>query len=183
MSPLGYATDVLSNGGIIACPTESIWGLSCDPDNDGAIRRLLELKNRPLSYGFILVAADISQFSHYMHALSPALRQKLRRSWPGPRTWLIPHNGLASQLICGDHSTLALRVTNHPLLRSVCEYFGGPIISTSANINKKPPCRSYFQVYTNFHSRIDYIVPGRCGLRRNPTPICDAENNHLIRSQ
>lgn len=111
---------VLRAGGVIAYPTEAVWGLGCDPWNEAAVRRLLALKGRPQEKGLILVAADIGQFDFLLHDLPPAWRERLARSWPGPNTWLVPHHHRLPAWITGRHASVALRVSDHPRVRALC---------------------------------------------------------------
>src|SRR5690606_32756593 len=115
-----------------ACPTEAVWGLGCDPWNGLAVDRLLALKQRPMKKGLILVAADISQFSELLYDLPEDWQATLKASWPGPNTWLVPHRGRLPGWITGQHASVALRVTDHPLLAELCA-LTGPLVSTSAN--------------------------------------------------
>ena len=109
-----FAARALAAGGVIAHPTESVWGLACDPQNRDAVERLLRLKNRPVSKGLILVSGDEADFSPLLDNLTAAQLQQLHRTWPGPVTWLVPHFGRVPPWISGDHHSVALRCTDHP---------------------------------------------------------------------
>ena len=98
-------------GEVIAYPTESVWGLGCDPDDGDAVSELLRMKRRPTSLGLILVASAIEQFDPYLEGLHWSVRSRLIDSWPGPVTWLVPDNGRASEWIIGRHDSVALRVS------------------------------------------------------------------------
>lgn len=111
-------------GGVIAYPTEAVWGLGCDPWNAAAVMRLLALKNRPVAKGLILVAADITQFDDLLSPLPNLWRERLAASWPGPNTWLVPHRGRLPEWISGGRPKVALRVSDHPLVRQLC---AGPV--------------------------------------------------------
>ncbi len=84
---------VVRDGGVIAYPTEAVWGLGCDPWNADAVYRLLAIKARPVEKGMIVVAGDIRQFDFLLDDLPGAWQDKLAASWPGPNTWLVPHQG------------------------------------------------------------------------------------------
>lgn len=160
---ISVAARHLALGHVIAYPTEAVWGLGCDPINQDAVLRLLHLKNRSVNKGLILVAADISQFSDYLEGLDLENRRQLEASWPGFHTWLVPHRGLVPEWISGTHSTVALRVSAHPLVQALCRTFAGPIVSTSANITGKPAAISRLKLRKYFTNKLDYIVPGRLG--------------------
>ena len=90
---LSQALSALRHEGVVACPTEAVWGLSCDPDSKAAVHRVLALKSRPVEKGLILVAASMSQLAFLLRDLPTEQRDTLAASWPGPSTWLVPHRG------------------------------------------------------------------------------------------
>lgn len=170
----------LDRGGVIACPTEAVWGLGCDPWNAGAVDRLLALKQRPMAKGLILVAADISQFADLLHDLPDDWQATLGASWPGPNTWLVPHRGRLPHWITGQHASVALRVTDHPLLRQLCA-LSGPLVSTSANPSGRPAARSRLRVQQYFGDRLDDVLDGPLGGRRSPSTIRDLASGAVLR--
>ena len=89
------AADLLRRGGVIAYPTEAVWGLGCDPFDEAAVLRLLALKQRAVEKGLILIAAAASQFDGLLdwNALPEARRAAVHASWPGPHTWIVPATG------------------------------------------------------------------------------------------
>lgn len=135
---LAPVVTALRSGGVIAYPTEAVWGLGCDPDNDEAVAHLLRLKQRDPAKGLILVAGSIAQFAPWLEGLPLELHAPLAASWPGPNTWLVPDNGRTHALVRGAHDSVALRVSDHPGVIELCEAFGGPIVSTSANRAGEP---------------------------------------------
>lgn len=171
---------ILHAGGVIAYPTEAVWGLGCNPWKADAVDRLLELKDRPVEKGLILVAGDIEQFDFLLWDLPDGLLAKLRLSWPGPNTWLVPHRDRLPPWITGVHQTVALRVSNHPLIRQMCEVTG-PLVSTSANPGGRPPARSRLRIEQYFHESLDAVVPGTLGEQRNPSIIRDLQTDQIIR--
>ena len=178
---LKAAVNVLRAGGVIACPTEAVWGLSCDPNSEDAVADLLALKRRPVSKGLILVAASQQQVEFLLSGLTEQQRQTVCASWPGPNTWLLPHRGLVPGWICGEHATVAVRVSDHPLIRSLCTLWGGPLVSTSANPAGARPAREAFQVRRYFGDALDYVLAGRVGAARRPTTIRDVCSGRVIR--
>jgi L-threonylcarbamoyladenylate synthase len=172
---------MLAAGAVVACPTEAVWGLSCDPANEEAVLRLLDLKQRPVDKGLILVAADIEQFGWLLRDLERPDRSRLQLTWPGPVTWLVPHRQRVPPWICGDFDTVALRVTAHPTMAELCRAFGGPLVSTSANVAGRQPAREQFQLWRYFGDELDGVVPGRLGGDANPTVIRDLESDNIVR--
>lgn len=178
---LQRAVSVLRCGGVIAYPTEAVWGLGCDPHNEEAVTRLLALKQRDWRKGVILIAADVEQLAPYLRGLPEEKRAVLRASWPGPNTWLVPDNGAAPAWITGGRSTLAVRVTAHPLAAALCRQFGGALVSTSANRAGKKPARSLFDVRCGFGDTLDAVLPGTLGGLQKPTQIRDVMTGEICR--
>lgn len=170
----------LDSGGVIACPTEAVWGLGCDPWSASAVERLLALKKRPVAKGLILVAAEISQFSELLYDLPEDWQATLSASWPGPNTWLVPHRGRLPAWITGQHASVALRVTDHPLLRELCAQTG-PLVSTSANPSGRPAARSRLRVQQYFGDRLDALLNGALGGRSSPSTIRDLATGAVLR--
>ncbi|MFT7387829.1 MAG: L-threonylcarbamoyladenylate synthase [Candidatus Endobugula sp.] len=177
------AARIMRQGGVIAYPTEAVWGLGCSPSNKSAVHRILSLKRRHVSKGVILVASSIEQFAPYLHHITPEQRAILSASWPGPFTWLVPHHHLVPSWVSGDHESVALRVSEHPHVRYLCDAFGGPIVSTSANTQGKPAATQAWQVkrYFNQRSELDWIVRGCVGKRTAPSTITDLVTGEVVR--
>ena len=177
------AVAVLQRGGVIAYPTEAVFGLGCDPQQESSIKRLLEIKQRPAAKGLILIASQISQLLPYIDidAIDAARWREVQASWPGPITWLLPARQQVSRLICGDHDSIAVRVSAHPVVKDLCNAFGAAITSTSANLSDQPPTRSANAVHAELGSLVDYIVDGEVGPAQKPTEIRDALSGKIIR--
>lgn len=175
------AVSALRRGGVIAYPTEGVWGLGCDPFNPDAVAKILELKRREVTKGLILVAATIEQCEPYLSELTLAQRDLLRGSWPGPQTWVVPHGATLPDWVTGYKATVALRVSAHPIVAALCRAFGGPLISTSANPSGRVPARNSLQVRRYFSDRLDYILPGKLGGQLGPTPIRDIVSGKMLR--
>ncbi|MCE0734431.1 threonylcarbamoyl-AMP synthase [Halomonas sp. G15] len=180
-SQIDHAVAALRRGGVIAYPTEAVWGLGCDPDNDAAVTKLLRLKRRDPAKGVILVAGRIEQFAAWLEGLPVELQAPLSASWPGPNTWLVPDNGRSHALVHGEHDRVALRVSAHPLVARLCEAFGGPIVSTSANVASEPPAMSAEEVRSIFGDGLDAIVEGELGGLERPSTIRDLVSGRVLR--
>ncbi len=178
---ISYAVNCLQQGGVIAYPTEAVWGLGCDPMNEQAVASLLALKGRSEAKGLILIASSMEQLSPFLRGLDAGQRQVLKDSWPAATTWLVPDNGFAPAWIKGDFDSVALRVTAHPVAQSLCEAFGGPIVSSSANLQGKIPAKTRQRVQQYFPSSLATIVPGQAGKNAKPTQIKDLLSGATIR--
>lgn len=179
--PVRRAARVLHGGGVIAYPTEAVWGLGCDPRNHTAVERLLSLKGRPQEKGVILIAADLDQLAPWLAPIPRPLRRRLLASWPGPVTWLLPPHPNTPDWLRGKHDTLAVRVTDHPGTAALCRAFGGALISTSANPGGAPPARNRAEVRRYFGAKLDYLLDGPTGGLARPTTIRDARSGRVIR--
>jgi L-threonylcarbamoyladenylate synthase len=177
---LGAAARVIAAGGIVAYPTEAVWGLGCAPLDRPAVARLRDLKQRDPAKGLILVAGDMAQLRPWLRGLSPQNYQILAESWPGPNTWLVPCPRPMPWLT-GRFHTIALRVTAHPLVVELCRRVGGPVVSTSANPEGRPPARTAAQVRRYFHNRVDYVLLGRTLGAENPSVIQDLVTGEVVR--
>lgn len=171
----------LADDGVIAYPTEGVWGLGCLPNAESAVLRILEMKRRSPDQGLILVAGDIRLMDPYLGALTAEERAQLERTWPGPVTYLVPDCGQAPDWIRGRHTSVALRVSRHPVIRKICAEVGSPIVSTSANPSGRPPARSALKLRQYFPGGIDYVVPGDLGGATGPSEIVDLRSGQVVR--
>jgi L-threonylcarbamoyladenylate synthase len=177
------AANCLLSGGIIAYPTEGVWGLGCDPFNEEAVRRLLLIKQRPMAKGLIVVAGSMKQIAPLLKNLDSAQTTLLAQSWPGPVTWLLPDpDQLIPPWIKGKFTSVAIRVSAHPPVVRLCSAFGGMIVSTSANPAQRAPAQTRLRVLTWFDDSLDYILPGKLGGQRGPSAIHDLATASVIRS-
>jgi L-threonylcarbamoyladenylate synthase len=180
-SEVRAAARMLHHGGIVAYPTEAVFGLGVDPRNLRALERLLTLKERPPEKGLIVIAASVEQLEPYLVPLSKELEARVFPTWPGPFTWLLPVRPEVPTLLRGVHTTLAVRVTAHPTASALCNAFGGAIVSTSANISTQPPARDAGQVRALFGRRVDAIIDAPVGGADKPTEIRDGVTGALVR--
>ncbi|MBP8111703.1 MAG: Sua5/YciO/YrdC/YwlC family protein [Agitococcus sp.] len=178
---LNQAVITLKQGGILAYPTEAVWGLGCDPFNQHAVLKLLALKQRPMAKGLILIAASVAQIESYLQLLRPQERQQVLDSWPSPTTWVVPVSLDFPEWIRGEHLSVAIRVSAHPPVQALCSAFGGAIISTSANITGQPSALTAEQIVSIFGDGIDYILPTALGGQKNPSQIRDARTGAVLR--
>ena len=175
------ATKTLEQGGIIAYPTEAVFGLGCDPLDEQALEKLLQIKRRSPQKGLILIASDYHQLLPFLGDIDTASFNRVMESWPGATTWLLPANPLASSLLRGNSELQAVRVSKHPVVKALCDAFGGAIVSTSANTNKRPPARSALAVRAQFGDKIDYIIQANVGELKKPSVIKNAMTGEIIR--
>jgi len=176
-----HAASILRSGGIVAYPTEAVYGLGCDPLNKQTVQRVLEIKQRDPHKGLILIAASFEQLAPYLAELDDNTRARILPTWPGPATWVLPARDDISPLLRGAHHTLAVRVTAHPLAAALCRAFGGAVVSTSANRSGTPAARTAQQVRAELGANLEYILEGAVGALANPTEIRDGATGALLR--
>ncbi|OGT32566.1 MAG: threonylcarbamoyl-AMP synthase [Gammaproteobacteria bacterium RIFCSPHIGHO2_02_FULL_39_13] len=179
---IDLAVEQIKKGKVIAYPTEAVFGLGCDPDNVDAVSRILQIKHRAIDKGFILIAASWEQIQPLVMYLTPDLLTRVFATWPGPVTWLFPASKHVPSWIRGNHDSVAVRVTAHPIARALCEQFGGPIISTSCNKSGDPPMRDIRSIQLTLHDTVDCVIGGKLGGSMRPSEIRDALTGEVIRA-
>lgn len=178
------AVRVLHKGGVIAYPTEAVYGLGCDPKNVSAVKKIFDLKQRKKEKGLILIASEYEQLKSYISPLERTIENKMLSSWQDQKTaitWLVPVDSRVSTYLKGQFDTLAVRVSHHPVVKELCDKFAGAIISTSANIATQEAARTVEQVKQIFGDKIDFILDGETDLNAQPSEIRDALTDKIIR--
>lgn len=177
------AARLLRDGAVVAYPTEAVWGLGCDPRDEAATLRLLALKQREVDKGLILIAAGEAQLSPFVdfESLSAPQRTRVRESWPGPNTWIVPASAEAPRWITGEHEGIAVRVTAHPGVVALCNAFGGAIVSTSANRAGQPAATAFHDLDPAIVAGVDAVQEGETGGLDRPSAIRDARSGQVLR--
>ena len=182
------AAHIVAAGGVVAYPTEAVWGLGCDPANRDACLALLQIKQRPVEKGMILVAASVAQLANLLSPLPQAQQQMLAQAWAdqaatGPVTFLVPD--VLDQVpwwVKGTHDAVALRVSLHPGVQQLCHAVGAPLVSTSANIAGAAPAKTRLMVEKMLGAQLDYILPGTLGAASKPSRIIDLHSGRVVRA-
>jgi len=173
-----YASDVLLGGGVIAYPTEGVFGLGCLPDDVDAVERILRIKRRSPLKGLILIAARPSQLDGWIDAaVSGALPQPDPRQ---PVTLIVRPSARVPAVVTGDNPGLAVRITTNPTAAAICNAVDMPIVSTSANVSGRPVARNGFVLRRNFGRLVDFVVPGECGPASGPSEIRELETGKVL---
>jgi L-threonylcarbamoyladenylate synthase len=176
------AAALLHAGGVLAYPTEGVYGLGCDPDNRAAFERTFAVKRRPPDRGVLLIAADFEQVRDWIGDAPETALERARAAWPGAHTFVFPRSARVPEWIAGGHAGIALRVTAHAPAAALCRAFGGPIVSTSANRHGEAPARSAAEVRAIFGDGIAGVLDAPLGGLDRPTPITDAVSGAIIRA-
>lgn len=172
----------LKKGKIISYPTESVFALGCDPDNEKAIHKLLSIKKRSWKKGLILISGNYKQITPYINEKKLTIKQKNKiiKKQKKPVTWVIPVKKNTSKLITGKYKSIAIRITKFKLIKILCLLYNKPIISTSANISGFPPCQSINEVIYQFKKKV-FILNSFIGKQKKTSEIRDILTNYLYR--
>ncbi len=170
----------LKRGGVIAYPTESCYGLGCDPSNRRAVQRILKLKQRPQRKGLILIASSYRQVARYIRPLTPAEQAKLRADGAQAVTYLMPVKPSCPRWLRGKHDTLAVRMTAHPYARNLCRSANSALVSTSANRGGLRPAKTYAECQRMFGKSV-WVLRGRVGKRKQPSTIRAWVGGRIVR--
>lgn len=181
--PLIETARSLRNGGVVAYPTEAVWGLGCDPFDETAVMRLLAIKQREVAKGLILIAGERAQLDGLLewNALPAERLGAVNASWPGPNTWIVPATAHVPRWITGAHLGVAVRVSAHPIVVALCQAFGGPIVSTSANRAGEPPAFRRDALDPALLDLLDGVCEGETGGLEAPSAIRDALSGAVLR--
>lgn len=177
---LRLATAKIKAGNIIAYPTEAVYGLGCDPLNEIAVLKLLALKQRLVEKGLILIAADFSQLAPFL-IYDETLLNKISAMKSETITWIIPAQKWVPKWLTGNHQSLAIRITNHPLAKALCQQAKSALISTSANPSKKKPALNDLQVRRYFNAQQVILIKGATGGNKTTSRIYDAKTGNRLR--
>jgi L-threonylcarbamoyladenylate synthase len=175
------ARSILS-GGVVVYPTEAVYGLGCLPHDAAAVLRILELKRRSPSKGLIVIAADRAQLEPFVDVAAASRCREILASWPGPVTWTLRARPSVPAWLRGEHATLAVRVTAHPIARRLCERTGSALVSTSANRGGRPAHTRLLALRRDLGRDVDYVLAGPLGASVRPSTIRDGETGAVLRS-
>ena len=178
--PIRKAGRILQDGGVVAYPTEGVFGLGCVPDSLEGAARILTMKRRDPAMGMLLIASDPDQLAPWTDLADDAGR--LVSVPERPITWIVPASPDVPYWVRGDHDGVAVRVTTHEVAAALCDAADSALISTSANVSGRPPARTEHVLRREFGGLVDYVVPGRCGPASGPSEIRVFETGEVIRA-
>lgn len=178
---IDQALNTLNRGGIIAYPTEAVFGLGCRADRGEAVERICQLKRRPIEQGVIVLIRDLEQLGDWIAPLNNEQRERLTATWPGPVTWLIPASDSCPVWLRGRHASLAVRQSAHSLCRDLCQALETPLVSTSANRSGQSPALSAAEAESMFGAEVDLIINAPLGDSAKPSTIRDLLTGKQLR--
>ncbi|HEY7789912.1 MAG TPA: L-threonylcarbamoyladenylate synthase [Vicinamibacterales bacterium] len=171
---LAQAAAVIERGGVVACPTDTLYGLFADATNADAVLRLFELKGRPADRAVPLVADSAAQIEADIGPLPPLAQRLAARWWPGPLSLLIPVGPAIVPGVHGDTGLVAVRIPAHPLARALCRIVGHPLTATSANRSGEPPATTADEVRERVGEGLSLLLDGGPAPGGPPSTIVDA---------
>ena len=176
------AARIVRGGGVVAYPTEAVFGLGCLPRDRRAVARVLAIKRRSWRKGLILIGASLEQLQRYATLPPEPRRSEVLKTWPGPHTWVLDATAAAPRWVTGGRPSVAVRVTAHPLAAELCRTVGDALVSTSANVSRRPPHRRLLGLRRDLGRRVDYVLAGPLGGLAAPTTIKDGRSGRKLRA-
>lgn len=166
------AEEVL-RGGIVAFPTDTIYGLGCSLFDTDAVEMLAQIKHRARSHAFISLIPEPLQAWGLADEVGPLAERLIDRYWPGPLSLIFRASPLVSLQVLGHAGTLALRCPRDTLCQRILERIGGPVVSSSANLSGEPPAESAAEIVAVFGNQLDLVLDGGPRHARPPTTLVD----------
>ena len=176
---ISRAAAVIRSGGVVAIPTDTLYGLAVDPFDPAAVRRLFAVKGREVTQAIPLIAADRAQVEQTLGVLTPAAARLADTFWPGPLTLLVvrsPH--LADEVVAGT-GRVGVRVPAHVVARLLCQAVGSPLTATSANVSGRPATNSADALDSTVRERIDLLLDAGTTPGGSPSTIVDVTGAQL----
>ena len=171
------ASDIIKNGGVVIYPTEGIYGIGCDPYNKHSVEKIFQIKGRDYDKRFILIS---SQAEFLTNIIDIDIAQDERLKSKDFVTWIVPANDSCPSWLKSD-AGVAVRITQHPVVKDLCNKLGSPIISTSANYANQEYINDISIIEKLFDGKVSCIVNGKLGNKKKPSTVRDIISNELLR--
>tara|TARA_B100000900_G_scaffold166880_1_gene141689 strand:- start:9 stop:554 length:546 start_codon:yes stop_codon:yes gene_type:complete len=176
LNPLN-AREVLKGGGIIIYPTEGVYGIGCDAFNQHSVNKVATIKGRGDSKSFILICSDVIQLKTIIDQNYMNYQELLAKDFI---TWIVPAHEMCPPWLMMAN-TVAVRITNHPVINDLCKGLNGPIISTSANYSNHSYINDIKKIEVLFDKKVDYIVEGKLGGELKSSIIKNIVTKEILR--
>ncbi len=167
------AAEILKSGGLVAFPTETFYGLAADAANEAAIQKLFFVKGREPGNPVLLLVPAVEQVMRYAAHVSETAERLMNAFWPGGLTLVFQAQENVSTLLTAGTGKIGIRVSSHPLARSLTQTFGAAITGTSANISGEPACRTAVEVLKALGDGVDKILDGGETAGQKPSTVLD----------
>ena len=167
------AVDLLKRGGVVAIPTDTLYGLAADPLDEDAVRRIFRLKGRPAGNPIPLLLSDPEDLHRWAARIPESARRLTDRLWPGPLTLVLRRSDEVPDVVTGGGDTVGLRVPDHTVPRSISRLLGAPLTGTSANRSGSPGLSTAHAVRCELSGEVDFVVDGVSGQDGRPSTVVD----------
>lgn len=172
------AVSTVRQGGVVLYPSDTIYGLGCDPFQESALEYLLKLKGRDKGKGLLFLSKDLSFINKVCSNIPKVFNELSDSFWPGPVTFLLEGRLGLSESLVGDRGKVAVRWPDQPFMQAWLDALGGPLISTSANLSGSPPAKSLRELRELFLGRVDlFLEDGEPNPKVEPSSIVDLTMN------
>ena len=170
------AAEAVLRGGVIAFPTDTLYGLGCSLFDVSAVEMVARLKRRDPSLAVISLISDPRQIYGLASDVSPVAERLVEQFWPGPLSLIFKAAPIVPARVCGTGGTVALRCPRDRLCQSLLDFIGGPVVSSSANLSGQRPAETAEEVLQTFGNQLDLVIDG--GPRRGgvPSTLVDVSN-------
>ena len=171
------AVSVLSGGGVVAIPTDTLYGIAAAALDESAVQRVFDVKERGLSSPLPLFVSDVDDFHEFGLRVPDVARELAAAFWPGKLTIVVERSSRVPDIVTGGLDTVGLRIPDHPVPREIVARLAAPITATSANISGQPPLTSAEQVLRHLRDRLDLVVDGGRLRPSKPSTVIDVTRN------
>ncbi|MEZ5471232.1 MAG: Sua5/YciO/YrdC/YwlC family protein [Marinicella sp.] len=178
---IAHAVTAIRQGGVVIYPTEGVFGIGCDYRVKQSVQRILKLKERSVNKGLVLIASHIQQILPLVQPLKREHLARALKTWPGHHTWVFPASPLTPKWITGDFDSVALRVSDHPVVKSLCDELGHALVSTSANISNQPTPNNCKELQELWQNEVNYYLDLPLGSATGPSTIRLVDSGEVIR--
>jgi len=174
--------EVLRNGGVILYPTDTVWGLGCDPTNPAAVEKLLKIKARGENKSLIVLVNGLTMLERYVKNI-PVVVYDLVEVSESPLTIIYPEGKFLAAGICAEDNSVGIRICDEQFCNELISRFRKPLVSTSANFSGKPSPANFEEIDPGLAEKADYVVKYRRDDKRkfSPSPVIRVENNGVIK--
>ncbi len=179
---IDQATATLRCGGVVAFPTDTVYGVGTDPFQPKAVRKLYQIKGRPMDKPIPILVGSVDDVQHVAQDLPPMFNQIAERFWPGGLTLIVKAKTLPSEVTAGG-DTVGVRMPDHPIALALLQRFGGAIATTSANRSDEPPATSATEVRSELGELVDIVLDGGATVTRIASTVLDLTVSppHILR--
>jgi L-threonylcarbamoyladenylate synthase len=154
------AVSILKNGGVVAYPTDTVYGLGACMTDVAAVDRIFQVKGRPKGMALPVLLADRNQIKEIVISVSPRAQRLADEFFPGALTIILPKSAVVPDIITGGGKTVAFRIPNHPVPLALIKGLGKPIVGTSANLSGQPSALTAMEVQAQIGDKIDMVIDG-----------------------